>query len=88
MILPTILEQGLAPDVIDDTDPNDVYLGYFRYNSATTPLHCLVKRVTKETIATKEITRIRYPKGRFDFVHDWDERYNETDWRYRDFPSA
>lgn len=85
-LLPTYLEQGMAPDVIDDTNPDDIYLGYFKYNAATDPLHCLIKRITKATINGEVITKIRYPYGRFEWVYSWFERKNIQDWRYRDFP--
>lgn len=81
-ILPTLLEQGLAPDVIDDTNPDDIYLGYFKYNSDNDPNHCLIKRIKK----VDGITHIKYPFGRFDFNRDWAERASLIDWRYRDFP--
>ncbi len=81
-LLSTAIEQGMAPDVIDETDENDIFLGYFKYNRLTSPNHCLIKRVTK----TGSITTMKYPNGRFDFVHDWDQRsgYN---YRFRDFDS-
>jgi len=88
MILTTLQEQGLHPDVIDDTYPDDIYLGYFKYNSKTDPEHCLIKRIKKETIEDRVITRILFPFGRFDFVFDWNERLTITDWRYRDFPAV
>lgn len=82
MILPTYLEQGLVPDVIDDTNPDNIYLGYFDYNSKTDPFHCLIKRIQK----VDGITHIKYPAGRYDFNRSWFERFQIIDWRYRDFP--
>ena len=79
-LLSTALEQGLTPDVIDETNPDDIYLGFFKYNSVTAPNHCLIKRVTK----TAGITAIKFPNGRFDFVFDWDQRA-ALSYRYRDF---
>jgi hypothetical protein len=79
-LLSTALEQGLTPDVIDETNPDDVFLGYFKYNSLTTPSHCAIKRVTK----TGGITEIKYPVGRFDFVFDWAGRAGLS-YRFRDF---
>lgn len=79
-LLSTALEQGLSPDIIDETDPNDIYLGFFKYNSATDPEHCLIKRVTK----VASITTMKFPFGRFDFVFDWDQRAS-YDYRFRDF---
>lgn len=86
-LLATYLEQGLTPDIIDETDPNDVYLGYFKYNSATAPNHCAIKRVTKATIEGEIITKIRFPFGQFDFKYDFDGRA-AFEYRYKDFPTA
>lgn len=79
-LLPTILENGLTPDIIDETDPNDMYVGFFDFNAVTTPNHCAIKRITK----VDGITTIKFPVGRFDFVFDWDKRATYT-YRFRDF---
>ena len=81
-LLSTALEQGLTPDVIDETNPDDIYLGYYKYNAAIAPNHCAIKRVTK----TGTITEIKFPVGRFDFVFDWDDRAT-LDYRFVDFPA-
>lgn len=86
MILSTMLEQGMVPDEIDDTNPDDIYCGFFKYNAATAPNYCLIKRITKATIDGEVITKIQYPFGRFDWAFSWDLRKSYTDWRKRDFP--
>jgi len=87
-IVTTLLEQGFQPDLIDDTDPDNVYFGFEKYRSGLAPANFLICRVSKETIADRIVTRFRYPFGRFDFVFDWNERQTITDWRYRDFPAV
>lgn len=82
MILRTQLEQGLEPDLMDDTNPDDIYCGYV----VTDTDHCLIRRYTKETIDGKEVTRVRYPYGRYEWFYPWTDRLTFTDWRYRDFP--
>lgn len=85
--LPTILEQGLTPDIIDETDANDVFVGFYKYDATNNPNICALKRITKATESGKIITRIRFPFGQFDYTFDWDERNTITDWRHRDFAS-
>ena len=87
MIKSSYLEDSMTPDIIDDTNPNDIYLGYYKYNSLESPYYCLIKRVTKETVNGKIITKIRYPYGRFEWFYQWSSRYLITDWRHRDFLS-
>ena len=79
-LLSTALEHGLTPDIIDETNPDDIYLGYFKYDTATSPKHCAIKRVTK----TGTITTIKFPVGRFDFVFDWADRATLA-YRHKDF---
>lgn len=82
-LLSTALEQGLTPDIIDETNPDDIYLGYFKYNKVTDPNYCAIKRVTK----VDGITTIVFPFGRFDFVFDWDTRAT-LEYRFIDFRLA
>ncbi len=86
MILRTVFEQGMHPDVVDDSDPNNIYLGYYQNNRTGWPNRCLIKRINLEPINGKTIIKVRYPRGHFDFVFNWDDRATYTDWRYRDFP--
>ena len=79
MIIQKLIEQGLKPDIIDQTNPDDIYMGYFLADTT----NCLIKRVTK----VSGVTSVKFPFGKFDFVFDWDQRANYTDWRYRDFPA-
>jgi hypothetical protein len=82
-LLSTAIEQGLSPDIIDDTDPNDIYIGYIKYNAATSPNFWLIKRV--ELIGG--ISTIKYVSGKFDFVWNWTSR-KTYEYRYRYFRSA
>ena len=84
-ILTTLQEQGLNPDVIDDSNPDDIYLGFFKYDRLNSPNHCLIKRIVKETINEVENTVVKFPFGRFDFNRDWSER-KEYLYAHRDFP--
>lgn len=86
-ILPTYLEQGIAPDVIDDTNPDDVYLGFAKWDLQQSPNLFLIKRITRQTFDGKVITKVRYPFGRYTFNFDWESRFDIIDWRYRDFPA-
>lgn len=80
-LLSTALEQGLTPDIIDDTNPDDIYLGYFKYDKIAKPNHCLIKRVTK----IAGITTVQFPVGKFDHLFSWADRAT-LEYRYRDFP--
>lgn len=77
MFLSKSLENKLKPDVIDDTNPDDIYLGYFKRSSE----RCHIKRITK----ADALTTIKYPVGRFDFAFNWDQRAT-YEYRFRDFP--
>ena len=79
--LSTIQEQGLLPDIIDDTNPDDVFVGFFRFDKSTNPNYCLIKRIVKEN----GVTRIMYPNGQFDYSCNWENRAAYS-YRHRDFP--
>ena len=81
--LSTIQEQGLLPDIIDDTNPDDVFVGFFRFSHDTNPNFCLIKRIMK---GIDGVTRIMYPNGQFDFNCSWDMRTFYS-YRHRDFPN-
>lgn len=82
MNISTLLEQGLMPDIIDKTDPNDIFMGYYKYNSANYPNICAIRRAT----TVNGITSITYPLGRFDHVFDFDQRATYK-YRFKDFPN-
>lgn len=78
MLISTLLEQKLKPDVVDDTDLNDIYEGFFNGSANK----CHIRRTT----TTAGIITKKYPFGRFDFAFSWALRATYTDWRHRDFP--
>jgi hypothetical protein len=80
-LLSTALEQGLTPDIIDDTNPDDIYLGYFKYNAN----RCIIKRITKETVFGDMVTTIKFPVGKFDYLFNWADR-KTLSYRFRNFP--
>ncbi len=77
--LSTIQEQGLLPDVIDDTNPDDVFVGFFKFNKNED--YCLIKRIF---IDGDGITKITYPNGQFDYRFNWGKRKTYA-YRHRDF---
>ena len=79
--LSTIQEQGLLPDIIDDTNPDDVFVGFFRFSRDTNPNYCLIKRIVKEN----GVTKVMYPNGQFDYSCNWENRAAYS-YRHRDFP--
>jgi hypothetical protein len=84
-LLSTALEQGLSPDIIDDTNPDDIFVGYLKYDFVKTPNFCMIKRIKKTLINGELVTAIRYPNGRADFVFDWAARAGYT-YRFNDSP--
>lgn len=74
--LPTLVEQGLPPSIIDDSNPNDIYLGYFIYNKFTEPNNFLIKRIVVSIdLFGNKITQILYPEGKSDFQYNWYRRF-------------
>lgn len=80
-LLPTSIEQGMTPDITDNSNANDVYEGFFKYNNKSEPEFCAIRR----TVISNNIKKKLYPLGVFDFKYIWELRktYN---YRFKDFP--
>lgn len=69
----TLIEQGLQPDIIDEPiDTADEYKAYmcFLKNGDTT--RCMIKRIWRQNGSTE--TKVMYPNGYADYVHNWEDR--------------
>lgn len=74
--LPSLIEQGLPPTIIDDTNPNDIYVGYMRFSKKDFPFTFIIKRIIISIdIRGNKITTIKYPFGCSDFRFNWDLRF-------------
>ena len=71
MNTPTLIEQGLQPDLIDEAiDTSDEYLSYIGFLKNGDTTRCMIRRVWRQGT----ITTIMFPNGYADYVHDWAER--------------
>ena len=72
-LLPTFIEQGLAPDIFEEKTAPGVgadeltYVAYLKNGDTT-------KAMIKEIKKVGDVTTVKYPNGRADFVHDWASR--------------
>lgn len=78
--LPTIIEQGLQPLLIDEVASESLPEGVSEQTYLAIPLRgdttkCILQRIQK----TGTVTRIEVPHGQHDFKWSWDLR---TDYMY------
>lgn len=64
--LPTLIEQNMSADLIDEADDNTVYFGFLKPGTN----NCMIKRMLK----AGTVTTVMYPDGINDFVYDWASR--------------